>query len=92
MKKRKYLFLIWFLVGFLALVNLIASNQMSNSGEKIRALEKEITALARENLDLGQQIAVRSSLLELKERARSLGFSASTKIFYLKGETVVAMR
>ena len=92
MKKLKSFFLIWLTAGFLVLANLVASNQMANTGGRVKELEKEINVLERENASLEQKTASVSSLLKLKEQAEKLGFSSASEILYLRGEIPVAMR
>lgn len=92
MRKRKNFFLIWFLAGFLVLVNLVVSNRMSVEGEAVKKMEREISLLQKEKTVLEQEIAAAGSLLKLKPRAEELGFVSSPEVIYLRTEVPVAMR
>lgn len=90
--KFKISFLIIFLIVLLLLANLVASNRLSNAGEKIKTLESEIERLNSANSSLELEIAQVGSVSGLIRQAESLGFVRSPTVFYLKGKIPVAMK
>lgn len=90
--KNKFSIFVFFLIFLLIFVNLVASNRLSDAGEKIKALELEIERLNSENTSLELEIAREGSISGIIGRAESLGFIHSPQVFYLRGEVPVAMR
>ena len=91
MKNRFSLFL-FILIFLLIFANLVASNRLSTTGEKIKALEERIERLDSESSSLELEIAKAGSISGLIKKAERLGFAHSPKVFYLRGEVPVAMR
>ena len=90
--KNKLSFFILVLVFFLMLANLVLSNKLSTDGEEIKAQEKEIERLNKENLSLELEIARCGSISGIPVRAEEIGFVYSPEVLYLKGKIPVAMR
>lgn len=90
--KNKFSLLLFILIVFLIFANLVASNRLSTTGEKIKALEEKIERLDSESSSLELEIAKAGSISGLIKKAERLGFVHSPKVFYLRGEVPVAMR
>lgn len=58
--------------------------RLSTAGDKISSLKKIQAELSSENETIANQIADKSSLISLEEKATSLGFGPLDKIEYIK--------
>lgn len=68
-----------FLVALFATQLVFAAN-LSTDGQKLAKVQESITKYESENADLKAQIARQSSLTNLSQKAKELGFTASPKI------------
>ncbi len=93
-KERKHFILktIFVLVAFLLGVQIIVSNTISASGEKLQMLEQRYVVLSSQNEFLKKQIARVSSLGNIQKEAEALGFGKSDSVIYLQNAVNVAMK
>ncbi len=75
---------------FLMFAQLIISNQVATSSEKLSQILSEVERLERENRDLAVQIHQKGSILKLKEMAAKQGFSEPKKFFFVRQNFLVA--
>jgi len=90
--KKKFSLFLLALIILLVFANLIASNRLSTAGGEIKALEIEKKKLSSESASLELEIPKTGSISGVIKRAENLGFIASSKVLYLKGESAVAMK
>lgn len=67
-----------FIAGLL-LIRIVVSNSLASFGENMRQIDLRIVRLSEENELLSQQVASRSSLVAIGERAAEFGFVEPTK-------------
>jgi hypothetical protein len=72
-----------FFAIFLAIVELILSNQFVGSGKTIRSTDIAIDMVRSENARLEQQVASFSSLMTVEIRAKALGFVETRQAQYV---------
>lgn len=58
-------------------------NTYSTTGEEIKGYESEIAKLQKENQSLREQVSADSSLLNIKDKALSMGMLDSTSTVFL---------
>jgi cell division protein FtsL len=75
-------FLIFVLIIFFGIMNLIILNKASTRGYELRNLERRITELKKENQRLNLEISRLSSPQLLEESAKNLGMEQIRKIRY----------
>ncbi len=92
MKKISYHLFLVVIVAVLALLQIIFANKLATSGEVLQKMEKEAEVLKMENRRLSNQIASCSSLLELEEKAKQLGFSKNPSVVYLPDQKGIALK
>ena len=77
-------------VLLLLVVQVLVSNRLSTTGERITKIDEEIEKIEEENDSLEKEIASSSSLLILRERASLLGFQKTALTFNLFEKLPVA--
>lgn len=78
-------------VFFLGVFYLGQINALATKGYEIKAFEKNISQLGKENKKLEYEIARQSSLGELKGRIDTLGLVRSERIDYISSDHSVAV-
>ncbi|GEM_PF-2816581 len=80
--KIKIRVLVTFSLFLLALfaTQLVFAANLATDGQKLAKVQEAITKYESENADLRAQIARQSSLTNLSQKAKTLGFTASPKI------------
>lgn len=71
------------LAAFLAVMEIILTNQLAGSGKTVRSMDLSVDALRQENKLLEQRIASASSLISISSKAKDMGFIEPTKSQYL---------
>lgn len=61
-------------------VQLVAANNLATDGEKLSAVEHEITQIEAQNTSLKMEVAKESSLSSLANKAKEMGFAKPSKI------------
>jgi cell division protein FtsL len=69
-----------FIVFVLLFAQLVFANNLATEGEKIAGVEQEIQRLEAENTSLKVEIAKSSSLTNLSEKAKKLGYQKPSEI------------
>lgn len=77
---------------FVAVLEIWALNRLSTFGEQIVRIEQSSSQLKVENQLLENRIAEKSSLKEISELSRSLGFASASKIQYLRVDAIAFNR
>lgn len=85
---RSLFFLVFVLLG----IQIILSNAISSSGDKLQLLEQKHQQLLSQNELLSKQISYLTSLNTLENRARFLGYVNNTSSIYLQNTVNVAMK
>ncbi|MBI3384657.1 hypothetical protein HY030_00505 [Candidatus Gottesmanbacteria bacterium] len=91
-KKHFVLKIIFVVVAFLLGLQIVVSNTISTSGEKLQILEQRYVVLSSQNEFLKKQIARVSSLGSIQREAEELGFGKSDLVIYLQSAVNVAMK
>ena len=88
---RKLTAIVVFSVTLLTLGNLLATNILATSGERLRNLEERTEELKEQNDRLRTEIIRLSSLETLQERATSLGLTTNIQTLNLPSQPPIAM-
>lgn len=90
--QRRYLLQFLFVVVFILLgVQIVVSNVISSSGDELQLLEQRYALLRSQNEELKQNIAIVSSLTNVQNQAKNLGFTKNQVVIYLQNTVNVAM-
>ncbi len=90
--QRRYLLQFLFVIVFILLgVQIVVSNVISSSGDELQLLEQRYSLLRSQNEELKQNIAIVSSLTNVQNQARNLGFTKNQVVIYLQNTVNVAM-
>lgn len=73
---------LYLLIIILAIIQIIASNRLSNYGKKITSLSKQTSELLLENERLKKKNASFSALTNLTQKAHELGFIQKATVLY----------
>lgn len=76
-------YLIYFLVGLLAVTQIIISNHLSSSGKKLSVLTNQTNKLKLENERIKKKIASSSAITVLTKKANEHGFTEKPEVIYL---------
>ncbi|MDO8451427.1 MAG: hypothetical protein Q7S76_00995 [bacterium] len=68
-----------FIILALVIIELVVTNSFVSLSDHVSGVEKEIQRVERENDDLTQKIASASSLLAIEEKAKTMGFSKTSR-------------
>lgn len=74
---------LYILIAVLAVIQIVASNRLSNYGKKINTLSKKTSAMVIDNERLKKKIASFSALVSLTQQAKELGFTEKAPVVYL---------
>jgi hypothetical protein len=91
--KKKSLPITSLLVGLvliLLIIQVVVSNRIAISGNKITQMEQEINNLNQENSFMNEKIASASSLAVIREKSVNLGFTKNITPFYVSTNLPVA--
>lgn len=92
-RKREFLLKVLFLLVFALLgTQIILSNAISSSGDKLLLLDQKHQQLLSQNEQISKQISYLTSLTTLENRARYLGFLKNGSVIYLQNTVNVAMK
>lgn len=91
-KKHFVLKIVFIFVAFLLGLQIVVSNAISTSGDKLQMLEQRYVVLSSQNEYLKKQIALVSSLGSIQKEAEALGFGKNDAVIYLQGAVNVAMK
>jgi hypothetical protein len=75
----------------LGLIQCVMSNNLSDTGKRVHAIEQEMTAIRDENTMLVDDIASASSVLAVREKAAAMGFSDKKLIISIRDTGSVAL-
>lgn len=76
-------YIIFILVGILAIFQIIISNRLSGYGRKISLLAQQSEQLKLENERVKKKIASFSALTNINQRAKEAGFTQKAQVYYL---------
>jgi len=91
-KKPILLILLFLLISFLALGQLVVSHYLATMGEKLSLLEAKANQLEKENQVLEEEIKVSGSLSKISSRAKEFGFVKTTAVLHLTPQIPVALK
>ena len=91
-RQSKYLVIVFGVVVFLALVQIVLTHRLATLGEKLRQLEKRSLVLSQENHFLAEEIGQMGSLAEISGRAEKIGLVRSSRVVHLIPQIPVAQR
>lgn len=76
----------------LTIVQIVLSNNLATSGEKLQTLNEKIEKIELENKKLNSEIAQKVSLSDLSLEAEKIGFVREPEVVNLGGDGVVALK
>jgi len=88
---RKLTITVFFSVITLVIGNLVLTNILATSGERLRNLEQHQQKLVEQNARLRMEIIRLSSLRALEDRAASLGLTRNIQAVNVSSQTPIAM-
>ena len=92
-RKREILLRILFLLVFVLLgTQIILSNAISSSGDRLLMLDQKHQQLLSQNEQISKQISYLTSLTTLENRAKYLGFMKNVSVIYLQNTVNVDMK
>ena len=83
-------FLLFVIVGVLAVVQILVANRLATQGDLIKKYETEAYWLDEENQKIENEIVKLSSLSHLASESARLAFKKETPVLYLPKPVVVA--
>lgn len=90
--RRKLVLLMSSILLLGAILEIWTVNRLSSFGDQINKLEEAKQELTLENQILSNEIAKKQSLSQVEGYAKSLGFSSSSNVVYLRQEDLALNR
>lgn len=85
---RKIIIIPIILIVCISILEIWIVNRLSTYGDQISNLEQREVSLKLENQILENQIAEKSSLLEIEKLSKSIGFNSNKNIEYIKADNL----
>jgi cell division protein FtsL len=90
-KRKAFIISLFVLIFVMFGLQVVISNLISTSGDKIQLMEQRYQSLMVQNEDLKKQIAQNTSLANLQKLAEEMGFKKNDSVVYLTPVVNVAM-
>lgn len=91
--KKPFLIITFFIISMISLwvVQVVISNRLSTTGIELEKIQSEVAKYKKENTLLEEKVLEASSLINVSQKAKSLGFVESKSQIYLTSPLPLAL-